>query len=656
MCRTDYINGGASGSVQPNSCPLREPGFTPTLPHSHGSSLVTGTELARGSFGNRGIARNGARVGRGRAKHSLLAAVIVILVAIFPAFPSACKSRTREGATPNERQGAAASENGNIAARMPHLAALRQSSTDESQESAGKSSDSPAATGDGLEQLPADADTLLAECDRVLDALSSDFSSLPDVHEVRARYMKWRGNSAEAERHWQKCLELDPDYGHAYFGMAKVAAQRGMLEDSVELFKKARAVMPNFLEVEVELSRALINLDRAQEAIDVLEARPKGYPLSAEALCVLGQAYLEEKKDEQARDRYQAAIAAEPESVEAHFGLATAMARLGQTATSAEYFRRFRDLKSKFMARRTAERVSFEDLPAMREDIASFYSTVGKIHFVNGKVADAERIWRRAAVLDPSNIECRQSLAWLYRNSGRLEKTIEVLDELATLSREKTTYWLEIGRLRARMSDFEGAERQFQKVGDASPSDPAGYAPLVELYLDFNRKLPDALRLARKVVDLKPSPQGYLLLAAALDRNGDLPGAKSALEQGLKLDPKNIACYLDLGRVNFVLNDIESAEKAIRAAIAIAPEKAAGYSELAKLYLVSAQKEKLSESIELARKAVQLEPSPEAYLLLSETCRINGLDSESDSARINAAMLESERRKRQRPNVGAAPR
>jgi tetratricopeptide (TPR) repeat protein len=576
---------------------------------------------------------------RGRTNLRVLFYVFLAAVALMIAYQFSRNARRPEIRAENESQPSSSDKAESITTRLPHLSALANPPAAASQDAKIANTQSDALSS--MEKLPADSAGLLADCDQVLETLSASFPSLPDVYEVKARVANWRGNSTEAEQFWQKSLELDPNYGHAYFGMAKVAAQRGKLEESVELFQRALAVMPNFLEVEIELGRALINLDRTAEAIALFEKPAKRNSLSPEALCLLGQAYLQQKEYEQARDNYQAAVQADPQYAEAYFGLATATARLGQTEKSGEYTRKFRELNSKLMAIRTEERNNFEDLTALREDIASFYATVGKIYFVRGKSANAETIWLRAAALAPFNVECRQSLAFVYRKTGRFEKAIDTLEQLASIESDKTPYWLEIGRLNAQTGQFEAAEKAFQQVSNAAPNDPAGYAPLVEMYLDSNRKLPEALGLARKVLELNKSSSSYLLLAAALDRNGDLPGAKTALEEGLKLDSQNIACYLDLGRVHAALNDFPAAEKAFQTVSTIAPKNPAGYSALAQLYLLSGQKEKLPQSIELARKAAELDSSAPAYLLLSEAYRLNGLGEESAAAKRKAAELES---------------
>lgn len=386
-----------------------------------------------------------------------------------------------------------------------------------------------------LETLPTSAAELLAECDQVMDALTTTFPDLPDVYEVAARFSNWRGDSTTAEKHWQKCLELDPNYGHAYYGLGKVAVKKGDAEESVRLLRRALDLIPNVRQVEIDLAQALMNSDRTAEAIAMLEKRRETNVLPAEACCLLGQAYLQQKDYEKARQAYQTAVDTYPEYAEGYYGLTTSLTRLGQTAKSAEYLRKFRELKSKFMEARTAERNEFEDLPAMCEDIASIYTSVGRIYFVRGKTTDAEKIWRRAAALHPSNIECRQSLAWLYHETGKIEKAIETLQQLADIASDKATYLLEIGRLRAWQGQFDAAERAFRSVSSIAPESPAGYSALAELYIRSRRKLPEAIELARKAAQLDSTATAYLLLSEACKTGGQDTEAAAAKKKAEEL-------------------------------------------------------------------------------------------------------------------------
>ena len=89
------------------------------------------------------------------------------------------------------------------------------------------------------------------------------------------------------------------------------------------------------------------------------------------------------------------------------------------------------------------------------------------------------------------------------------------------------------------MNRFDEAEKAYKKVIEVAPKRSDGYRALAQLYLQLNRNLPDAKKLASKAVELEPAAMNYFILAAACDKNADREGALMALGRAIELDPNN---------------------------------------------------------------------------------------------------------------------
>jgi len=359
------------------------------------------------------------------------------------------------------------------------------------------------------------------------------------VHELMATVHFFLGERQAASDSWTRCLELDPTYAEAYNGLGKVAALKGDYEEAAEMFRKAALLSPQLAEAVYQWADVLLRLGRMGEAVDVLEEHTRLHPSSAKPLVLLGQAYLQWKQFEDARTYYEAALRLEPDLSRAHFGLATALTRLGQPEAADEHFRKFKELRakeSKPMEGMTPQTLDFEWTCA---NFSVAYTMGGQIYRDAGQVDAAERMWRTAAVLNPKNLLCRKFLAALYQQAGRLSEALQVYEELVQTEPDNPAHYWKLGVLRARLQRFDAAEQAFRKITELAPESPGGYAGLAEVYLQSNRQLAEAERLAREALKRKPTAGHYLLLSRICARRGKRAEAIQAADHATALEPEN---------------------------------------------------------------------------------------------------------------------
>lgn len=399
--------------------------------------------------------------------------------------------------------------------------------------------DLAAALGEGASQRPTTVVALIEEAQRVLDRLVEAFPDSADAHEVAARLRLQLGDSQGAVEIWEECLALHPDYGYAYHGLGTVAVKKGEHENAIGLFRRALEVTPNAFDTQIELAQALIDLNRLEEAVRLLETNVLADPRPYRGRVLLGMAYLQMEDYQKAKENYLAAIVAHPKHANAFFGLATACARLEERELSQQYMAEFRGLRAGEREIGRRERAGFDDLDAISSDIARIYVEAGRVCHARDILPGAELVWRRAAVLDPKNVDCRQALAWMYLESGRPGETIGMLEQLARIEPGNLSYPIEIARLYAGTGRSAEAEEKLRRVCQEHSTDAAGYIALANLFLLEGRNLQEAVELAQTAVRMDPGPPNHVLLSTAYERNGDLPKAVEAMAEALKLAPAN---------------------------------------------------------------------------------------------------------------------
>jgi len=375
-------------------------------------------------------------------------------------------------------------------------------------------------TGWLLEESPAGADELFL---------------MGDMHALR-------GNTEQALKYWKRSLKQDPNRSAIYDSMGLLAWNKGNLEEAVALWRKTLELNPNAPGVGAYLGRALIDLDRPRQAVAVLEQDVRRRPTAVDSYFYLAQAYLRLNEYRQAKRNHEIVIRLRPEYTRAYWGLSAVCAKLGQPEKAGEYREKFRDLRAAELEADRAGRGSQADLVAMLRYVARSHTIAGAVHCGRRNWWEAERHWRRAAILDPRNTQCRAALMVLYQRRNRPADALAFCKRLTQLQPKNTVNYLFLGNAYARRRRYDDAEQAYQEIVQLAPDQPEGYRALARLYLATGRKLAEAKALASKVVELKPNPQDYFQLANVCARLRDRASALAAVERALEMDPANPQC------------------------------------------------------------------------------------------------------------------
>lgn len=373
----------------------------------------------------------------------------------------------------------------------------------------------------------------------VLNHVTARYPQNPDAHEVLARFRYWAGESATAVEAWQRCLDLNPAYAHAYSGLASVAAKRGDYEEAAALYEKAVSLHTDSPSDRLEWAKALLSTGQTSRAIEVLRELVDAFPGQTDAYYQLGIAYQEQKEFQEAKRNFEEALAMQPRYAAAQIGLANTSLRLGQHDEAKRHRERFEQLRADEVQRSRESRQRFDDLQATREQVARTYVEAGRVYLAEKNLSAAERLWHQASRLDPSNVDCRQALAWLHLQQGEVPQTIAVLQELAQLEPKNLGYQLEIARLHAESGRTAEAEKVLRDIQRTAPQNAAGHAALAKLYLQTGQRPAEALSLSQKAAELAPTAEHYVLLSSAYEQNRRWSESADAMGVAAKRAPQN---------------------------------------------------------------------------------------------------------------------
>lgn len=260
---------------------------------------------------------------------------------------------------------------------------------------------------------------LKEEASVAIHELATRFPSSSQTLDLLARMHCRFDDTEEATKVWRRCLELNPDQSAPHYGLGRISLERGHDEDAMDHFRRSLDVDPASDTTRLYLGESLLRLGKTDEAIAVLGHSAPGQAPQAERILLLGQAFLKEKRHEEAKQCFLETIQLAPDHAQAHYGLATTYARLGLGEEAKPHFQRFQELKS-LEIEAGRQSLLVEDIVGLRPDVARWYLAAGHVYFLHDRPQLAERLWLRAVDLWPDIPEGMVTLINLYRQQGRM--------------------------------------------------------------------------------------------------------------------------------------------------------------------------------------------------------------------------------------------
>lgn len=275
------------------------------------------------------------------------------------------------------------------------------------------------------------------------------------------------GQLAEANRFYQKALELDPDNFHSNLFSAMVQAD----DDSFE--------------------GALKNLDAAIR-IQPLDL----YPWMAK-----GKIQMLLKRDEEARQSFQKALAIQPDNRQALFALSLIEQRLGRKAEA---------------------KVLLEKLHVSKPGDLFVRYHLGALALVNKDPEEALRQWEfifHEGVRDPSFLF---NLSVAYKEAGQSAKAEKILDHLRFLMPRELDVELLIADVYTQMGRLQEAESGYRGILAEQPGNLTAAIGLAELLQKQGGRAEEREQLLQQV-------------AQAAQKNQSLQAEKEKMEQPFQL-------------------------------------------------------------------------------------------------------------------------
>lgn len=364
----------------------------------------------------------------------------------------------------------------------------------------------------------------------------------PEEVLVNGSFQKWMSASdlrlpKDALKEFDTRIKQNPQDLDALYAKGLTFAAIGEHENAIQVLREYQSARPNEIGPLNELAYSLMRLDRNEEAMElfdkVMEIGPTAETCFNRGICaeLLGQTM-------KARTSIQQAIELDKRLKIAWETLLHIESNSGNHSEAIEvcnrYLAEFPD-ESQWLVRRA------------------------NLHFQKGAPESAITDLKRACELDSGQIDARNNLAILLRDTGQATEAVNHLSAIIQEFPDHPTAWINRGLIMETAGRWDEARADLSRAMELSPGDRA--------FLLFHRSKAEkgagnrekALRDLTEAVSINPLPQGFIERSLLHESAGNLDLALMDLNQALEKSPEHTGATWNRARVHRSMGNLQEA-------------------------------------------------------------------------------------------------
>ncbi len=202
-----------------------------------------------------------------------------------------------------------------------------------------------------------------------------------------------QGRPAEAIVHYQKALEINPDFAEAHNNLGTALLNQGRLEEASEHYHQAFDKDPTFAEAHNNLGILLTKQGRTAEAIEEYRKAIELNPNRTEFYYNLGNLLATQGRNAEAIALFQQALAVEPDNAKVRYNLANILTTQGRRDEAIEQYQ--------------------QTLKQMPDSVHAHYQ-LGLLLQIQGRYTAAIAQLQKVLELDPYHVMAQNNLAWVF--------------------------------------------------------------------------------------------------------------------------------------------------------------------------------------------------------------------------------------------------
>jgi len=228
-----------------------------------------------------------------------------------------------------------------------------------------------------------------------------------------------QGRLDEAAKYYHRAIEIYPGFAEAYNNLGILLTKQGQTAEAIEQYRKAIELNPNRAEFYNNLGNLLATKGRTAEAIEQFQKALEVEPDNAKVRYNLANIFIVQGRWDEAIEQYQQALKQMPDSIHAHYQLGLALQSQGRFTAAIAQFQRVLELDPRHV---TAQ-----------NNLAWLLATCPENSLRDGK--KAVELAQQAVQLSGGNSpEILDTLAAAYAEAGSFPEAVETAQRALDLS------------------------------------------------------------------------------------------------------------------------------------------------------------------------------------------------------------------------------
>jgi len=232
-------------------------------------------------------------------------------------------------------------------------------------------------------------------------------------HNHLGKALKDQGKVKEAEKHYTKALQIDPEHPQALYNLGNVLYQRGRFKEAGRYFAEALRIKPDYANAHNNLGNALLAQGQLEEAFEYFTKALRINPNLSESLYNMGKVKMDQGEHKEATKYYIQALRINPDFVGAHYDLGNSFLEQGKFNDAIRHYNKV-----------------LEIMP----DSAYVYNNLGVVSQRQGKYKLAINYYTNALRINPNITGSHYSLGVILMNQGNLKQAIIHFQEILRIN------------------------------------------------------------------------------------------------------------------------------------------------------------------------------------------------------------------------------
>lgn len=258
-----------------------------------------------------------------------------------------------------------------------------------------------------------------------------------------------RGAPAEAIKHFQRAVAIEPAYPGSYDGLGNALFQQGRAADAIIQYNKALEIKPDLPGARYDLGHCYFEIGRIPDAIAQFQIVLNLDPKFAKAQNDLASCYLQEGRIADALAQFQKTVEISPDFADARNNLGYCLLQNGRVSEAV---------------------VQFQQAVALQPRSANFRCGLGNALLKAGRIDEAILQYQTAVELAPNVAGVHYDLAAGLLQHGRLDDAIAQFQKAIDLKPNSATYHWGLGEALAKKGLSAEANAQYEKAVGLDPA------------------------------------------------------------------------------------------------------------------------------------------------------------------------------------------